>query len=181
MSRNRLAAILVVLASCGPETTSFRTTDKGDGTDRSPPAAAYAVRAGGRLVARVHVWSNGGYIGNTEEPMTHVGFEVENPTRRAVIFDGDALALSLFDNTGAALPPARFTAITPLGPSQLAIAPGETLAFDSYFWLPVLPRVIDHMRVQWVLRADDERAVETTSFTRDDEYPVTDYRTPPRS
>lgn len=169
-----LVTLVAAAASCGPETTSFRTTEKGDGSDRSPPAAVYDVRVGGQL-AHARVWSNGGYIGTSDEPMTHVGFEIENASRRAIVFDSDALGLAVFDGTGAALPAPAFTTLTPLGPSQVAIAPGATVTLDGYWKLAVRPRVVDHMRVQWSLRAGDSRHVETTSFTRDDDNPVIEY------
>jgi hypothetical protein len=174
----RIAALLVV-AACGPETTSFRTTDRGDGTDRTgPPAAAYVVRMGGREVANVHVSSNGGYIGSSGEPMTHVGFEIRNSATTPVVFDSDALRLVVIDKHGAPLPPTAFTSVTPLGPAQVPIAAGATVALDAYFWLPVRPRVVDTMRVQWSLTSGDERYDQTTSFVRDDDYPVIE--PPPR-
>src|SRR5690349_21075266 len=75
---------LFAVAACGPETTSFRTTDRGDGSERAgPPAAAYVVRD----AAQVRVWSNGGYIGSSDEPMTHVAFEIR--ATRPVVFDSD--------------------------------------------------------------------------------------------
>lgn len=172
MRLSRLAPLLV-LAACGPETTSFRPTDQGDGGERSgPPAASYPVRLDGRDVASVHVWSNGGYIGSSDEPMTHVGFEIRNTSARGLVFDGDALALIGLDRYGAMLPLARFTTVTPLGPAQVPIAPGTTTTLDAYFQLPVRPRAIDAMRVRWSLQIGDRRLDQTTSFVRDDGYPV---------
>ncbi len=169
----RLAALLAI-ASCGPETTSFRTTDSGDNTERAgPPAAAYQL--GG--VATVHVWSNGGYISSSEEPMTHVGFEIRNAGATPIVFDGDALQLVALDRHGVPLRGVAFTAITPLGPAQQPIAAGATAVFDAYFLLPVRPRVVDVMRVRWSLRIGSARFDETTSFVRDDDYPVAE---PPR-
>jgi hypothetical protein len=170
----RSVAVLLAIAACGPETTSFRTSDQGDSTDRAgPSAAAYAMRG-----VDVHVWSNGGYIGSSDEPMTHLGFEIRNSSAHAVVFDSDALALALFDKRGATLPAAAFTAVTPLGPAQVAIAPGTTTQLDVYFRLPVRPRVVETMRVRWVVKIGDDRVMQVTRFVRDDEYPVTD---PPES
>jgi hypothetical protein len=167
-----LAALLAV-AACGPETTSFRTTDQGDGSERAgPPAAAYSVRVGDRHAARVYVWSNGGYIGTSDEPMTHIGFEIRNTGGKPVVFDGDAMQLLLLDNRGKALPPATFTAVTPLGPAQVPIAAGSTATLDAYFMLPVRPRGVETMRVRWSLQLGDARYDQTTSFVRDDDFPV---------
>lgn len=179
MTQIRFAVLAALLASCGPDTTSFRTTDKSDGEAHTPAAAVYDVRAGARVVARVHVWSGGGYLGTNDEPMTHIGFDVENVGRQPVSFDGDALALSVFDSTGAALPAASFTTVTPIGPSQVVIAPGARATLDSYFMIPVALRVVDHMQVRWSLRIGNDRHVGTTSFTRDDEFPVIDNRREP--
>lgn len=169
-------AVLVAIAACGgPETTSFRTTDRGDNTDRAgPPAAAYDVHG-----ANVHVWTNGGYIGSSDEPMTHVGFEIRNTSAQPIVFDGDALQLVAFDRNGAPLPPVAFAAITPLGPSQIAIAHDATVTFDAYFKLPVRPRVVDSMRVHWSLRAGAASHGEVTTFVRDDAFPVVDPPKPP--
>jgi len=174
------ALVFTALAACGSETTSFRTTDKSD-PEHSPTAATYDVRRGDQLVAQVYVSSSGGYIGNSEEPMTHVGFEIRNASRGPIVFDSEALALVLFDNKGATLPAPSFTAITPLGPSQVPIAAATTVTLDGYFKIPVRPRVVAGMRIQWSLRMGDERYLQTTSFTRDDDQPVIDYRRPPES
>ena len=164
-------AALAAMAACGPESTSFRTTDRGDGSEH--PAAMYVVRD----AVQVRVWSNGGYIGSSEEPMTHVGFEIHNTSAHAIVFDTDALGLAVFDKYGASLPAARFVTLTPLGPAQMPIASGATAALDAYFLLPVRPRIVNTMRVRWTLRIDDGRVEEITSFVRDDDYPVTE---PPR-
>jgi hypothetical protein len=161
-------AALFVLAACGPETTSFRTVDASD-PDR-PSAALYAVRG----AARVDVWSNGGYFGSAGEPMTHVGFEIRNTSSAPIVFDSDALRLVVFGAYGVPLPPARFSAVTPLGPAQLSIAPGATRTLEAYFVLPVRPRMIDAMRVRWSLKIGDAGHDVLSSFTRDDDYPVLD-------
>lgn len=159
-------AALFVLAACGPETTSFRTVDASD-PDR-PSAALLAVGD----AARVAVWSNGGYFGSTGEPMTHVGFEIRNASSAPIVFDGDALRLVVTGAYGVPLPPARFSAVTPLGPAQVSIAPGVTKTLEAYFVLPVRPRMIDAMRVRWSLRIGDTGHDAVSSFTRDDAYPV---------
>lgn len=165
MNRLPLAA-LFVFAACGSETTSFRTTEAGD-PDR-PSAALYAVHD----AARVDVWSNGGYVGSSGEPMTHIGFEIRNTSSTPIVFDSDALQLVVFGAHGALLPPARFTTVTPLGPAQVSIAAGATKTLEAYFVLPVRPRVIDTMRVRWALKIGDTGHDQISSFTRDDDYPV---------
>lgn len=168
-------ATLLAFTGCGPETTSFRTTDQGDGLERAGhSAAAYIVRSSGRSVASVHVWSNGGYIGSSGEPMTHLGFEIQNTGASTIEFDSDAVQLVVFDKLGAALPPAVLTVVTPLGPALVPIAPGATAPLDVYFRIPTSPRVVDAMRVQWALRLGDVRSIRTTNFVRDDDYPVAD-------
>lgn len=159
---------LLVLAACGPETTSFRTVDAGD-PDR-PSAALYTT---GDAV-RIDVWSSGGYVAANGEPMTHVGFEIRNTSRAPIVFDSDALRLVVSGAHGAPLPPARFSALTPLGPAQVSIAPGTTKTLEAYFVLPVRPRVIDAMRVHWSVRIGDAGHDAMSSFTRDDDYPVLD-------
>jgi hypothetical protein len=171
MKRRRLAA-LFVFAACGPETTSFRTVDASD-PDR-PSAALVAVRD----AARVDVWSSGGYFGSSGDPMTHVGFEIRNTNSAPIVFDSDALRLVVFGAYGVPLPPARFSAVTPLGPAQVSIGPGATTTLDAYFVLPVRPRMIDTMRVRWSLKIGDAAHDQMSSFTRDDESMVLD---PPRA
>ncbi|HET9993401.1 MAG TPA: hypothetical protein VFQ65_32920 [Kofleriaceae bacterium] len=161
-------AALIAMAACGTESTSFRTTDHGDGSEHA--AAVYVVRD----VAQVRVWSNGGYIGSSEEPMTHVGFEIHNTSGRAISFDADALGLAVFDKYGAPLPATRYVAVTPLGPAQVPIASGTTATLDSYFLLPVRPRTVETMSVRWTLQLGDARAAQITTFVRDDDYPVTE-------
>lgn len=165
-------AALFVLAACGPETTSFRTVDASD-PDR-PSAALVDVRD----AARVDVWSNGGYFGSSGDPMTHVGFEIRNTSSAPIVFDSDALRLVVFGAYGVPLPPARFSAVTPLGPAQRSIGPGATTTLEAYFVLPVRPRMIDTMRVRWSLKIGDAGHDVMSSFTRDDESMVLD---PPRA
>ena len=161
-----LLTSLLALAACTAETTSFRATDASDPS--RPTAAMHAVSDG----VRVDVWSNGGYIGASDEPMTHVGFEVRNTTATQVVFDSDSLALAVFDKRGATLAPARFVAVTPLGAAKLAIGAGETKTFDAYFLIPVTPRAIETMRVRWQLWIGNRAHAQTSSFVRDDDYPV---------
>jgi len=161
-------AALFVFAACGPETTSFRTTDGSD-PDR-PSAALYAIHD----AVRVDVWSNGGYLGASGEPMTHVGFEVRNTSPVPIVFNSDALQLIVFGAHGTRLPAARFTAVTPLGPAQVSIAAGATKTLEAYFVLPVRPRMIDAMRVRWSLEIGNTGYDQISSFTRDDDYPVLD-------
>lgn len=171
----RLLILLLALGACGPETTAFRTTDKGD--ERMPGAAAYQVDVG-PAVAHVFVWSNGGYLSSGEEPMTHVGFEIANVGGTPFDFDADALRVSVLGRGHQLLPPARFAMVTPLGPAQVTIPPGTTLTLDSYFVLPVRPRAVDAMRVTWALRAGDVVRVEETNFVRSDGYPVFETNVP---
>ena len=165
MTRHLLAGLLA-LAACGPETTSFRTTDASD--PARPSASLQVVKDG----ARIDVWSNGGYIGSSDEPMTHVGFDIRNTSANPLVFDTDALSVTVFDRRGAPLPATRFVALTPLGPAQIAVGPGETRLLDTYFMLPVTPRAVQSMRVQWTVRIGDHRYPQTSSFVRDDDYPV---------
>jgi hypothetical protein len=158
-------ASLVAIAACTTETTSFRPTDRGDASDRAGPlAAAYVVGS----AAQVHVWSNGGYIGSSDEPMTHVAFEIRNTSAHTVVFDGDRVGLALFDQRHAPLPAARFVTLTPIGPARVPIASGATAELDAYFLLPVRPRVVESMRLHWTLLIDDERSEQLTTFVRDD-------------
>lgn len=122
----------------------------------------------------VHIdaWSNGGYIGSSDEPMTHVGFEVRNASATPVIFDSDTVTLAVFDKHGAVLPQPKFVTVTPIGPAKVTVGPGETKAFDTYFMLQVSPRTVETMRVRWMLRIGDRRIPQTSTFVRDDGYPV---------
>jgi hypothetical protein len=171
-----LLSITPLLAACGPETTSFRTTDRADEAERAGPrAAAYDVQLAGQPIAQVHVWSSGGYVSISDEPMMHIGFEIHNTSSQPIVFDGDALELVVFDASFAALLPTRFMAIAPLGPAQIPIAPGKTVTLASYFLLPVRPRVVDTMQIRWSLRANDQPYVQITRFTRDDDFPILNY------
>ena len=170
-----LAALPIVLAACGPETTSFRTTDRSDPAE-STGAAFYQLRVGERGAATVHVWSNGGYIGTSDEPMTHVGFDIRNTGSRPIVFDEDALQLVVTGKSGVPLPATKFVTVTPLGPAQVTIAPGASSLLDAYYQLGVRPRTVEAMRVRWSIHAGADTAEQITSFVRDDDYPVIDYR-----
>jgi hypothetical protein len=167
-------AVAGVLAACGPDTTSFRTTDRTVDNRMGPPAAAYDVYLSGQLSARVHVWSNGGYVSSGDEPMTHIGFEVASATMRPLTFDADALELTVFDGDGQTLPRPRFTSITPLGPTLVTVPPASTVMLGAYFALPVRPRGVESMQVKWLLRRDTEEYREVTGFIRDDDAPIVD-------
>jgi len=168
MTYVRLALALAVVG-CSPDNTSFRTTDQGDGVEPGGrPAAAYEVVVAGAPVARVHVWSNGGYIGSSDEPMTQVGFEVRNVSVRPIAFDADALQLAVFDAHGAVVPGTTFSALTPLGPAEVTIAPGEVASLDAYFQLEARPAAVERMRVRWRLRLGGEPMTFTTNFVRDE-------------
>ncbi|TMQ12550.1 MAG: hypothetical protein E6J90_31060 [Deltaproteobacteria bacterium] len=164
--------------ACGPETTSFRTTDHSDTTRFGPPSAAYDVYLAGQLVARAHVWSTGGFISASDEPMTHVGFEISNAGNQSLMFDGDALELVAFDSDGDRLPPPRLTAITPRGPSLVMIPPGDTIVLAAYFLLPVRPRNVIGMEARWMLRTASDEVRQLTGFLRDDDAPILE-RVPP--
>ena len=168
-----LGAIVATLvagmaAACGPETTSFRPTDRADPRRAGPPSAAYDVYLAGQLVARAHVWSNGGYVSSSDEPMTHLGFEINSATMRPLTFDADALEVALYDGDGAALRAPRFTAVTPLGPSVVVVPPASTAVLGAYFVLPVRPRTVESMHVRWTLRTETDEYREITGFVRDD-------------
>jgi hypothetical protein len=165
--------LLGALASCGPETTSFRTTDRSDGSERdTPPAAAYDVEVARKRTANVYVWSNGGYIGTSNEPMTHVGFEIRNRSQRPLVFDAESLQLIVYDKHGRALPRTELTVVTPIGPDKRPIAAEAAVVLDVYFTLHVRPRAVETMRVRWALEIGDERYTQWSSFTRDDEFPT---------
>lgn len=174
----RVAVVMagVAAAACGPETTSFRPTDRADPDHAGPPSAMYDVYLAGQLVARTHVWSNGGYVSSGDEPMTHIGFEISSRTLRPLTFDGDAVELALFDSDGASLPPARLTSITPNGPGLIAVPPASTVVLAAYFRLPVRPRAVANMRVRWMLRTDAEEYRQLTGLVRDDDAPINRYK-----
>lgn len=171
MSHRALIAIVLAGSACGPEITSFRPTDRTDPDRAGPPSATYDVRIAGQRVARAHVWSTGGYVSSTDEPMTQVGFELVNPGRDPVTFDSDTLELVVFDSAGTRLPPPRFTAIAPLGPSLIHVMPGKAAVFAAYFLLPVRPRAVDSMQVRWTVCAGDGAYHQITRFVRDDDTP----------
>jgi hypothetical protein len=170
---HRLAALVAVviagaLTACGADTTAFRPTDRSDAGRVGPPSAAYEVFLAGQLVARAHVWSSGGYVSSSDDPMTHVGFEIRSATMRPLMFDADALELALYDDDGAMLPPARFATLTPLGPSLVVVPAGSTVVLGAYFLLPVRPRGVETMHVRWTLRNDTDEYRQVTGFLRDD-------------
>jgi hypothetical protein len=168
-------SLAVLAAACGPETTTFRTVDKGDATQRpGPPSAAYDVELAALPAAHVHLWSNGGYVSSAGDPSTHIGFEIHNLGTRPLVFDSDALELVVVDNSATAFP-ARFTALTPAGSPQIQIAPGDTMIIASYFVIPIRPRAVDSMRLRWTLRSGDQTHEQVTSFVRDDGHPVVDH------
>jgi hypothetical protein len=169
MSHRALIAIVLAGSACGPEITSFRPTDRTDPERAGPPSAAYDIRIAGQRVAHAHVWSTGGYVSSTDEPMAQVGFELENPGMLPVTFDGDTLELVVFDSGGTRLPPPRLTAIAPLGPSLIQVMPGKTALLAAYFLLPVRPRAVDRMQVRWTVRAGDGEYHQITPFVRDDD------------
>lgn len=175
-----LAAGFVVggVTACGPETTSFRPTDRNDPSHAGPPSAVYDVYLAGQLVARTHVWSNGGYLSSTDDPMTHVGFEINSTTLRALAFDADALELAAFDGDGVALPAPRITSITPAGPPLISVPAASTLVLGVYFSLPVRPRSVASMQVRWTLRTDAEEYRQVTGLARDDDAKINAYIAP---
>jgi hypothetical protein len=174
---HRLAALAAVAiagatAACGPEITSFRTTDRSDPQRIGPPSAAYEVLLGGQLAATAHVWSTGGYVSSADEPMTQVGFEIDSRASRPLTFDAEALELVVYDETGAALPATRFTAITPLGPALVTVPAASTVVLGAYFALPVRPRSVASMVARWTLRGDADEYRQVTGFVRDDDAQV---------
>lgn len=181
---HRLAALAVVAIAgatpaCGPEITSFRTTDRSDARRVGPPSAAYEVFLGGQLAASAHVWSTGGYVSSGDEPMTHVGFEINSRSLRPLTFDAEALELVVYDETGAALPATRFTAITPLGPTLVTVPPGSTVVLGAYFALPVRPRSVSSMVARWTVRGDADEYRQVTGFVRDDDAQIVERVPPP--
>jgi len=175
---HRLAVLIAVViacgawGACGPEITSFQTIDRSDPYRAGPPSAGYDIHIAGQLVAQAHVWSSGGYVSSSDEPMTHVGFEIVSLGAYPVIFDGDTLELIVFDGDSAKLPGTRLTAITPLGSALIAVRPGTTAVFAAYFALPVRPRVVESMQVRWTLHTSDNEYHQITGFVRDDDAPV---------
>ncbi len=171
----KIALALLAVVACGPETTSFRTTDQGD--ERVPAAAAIDVRLAGGA-ATVHVWSSGGYVSATGEPMQHVGLDVANVGTTRIDVDTSALELRLFGKGGIALPAGKLSTVAPLGPAVVPVAAGTTTQLDGYFVLPVRPRAVEAMQVRWSIRAGDERYIGEARFVRDDDVPVVDTAVP---
>jgi hypothetical protein len=170
--RRILATIPLAVATCTPsETTQFRTTDQSDPSEPDK-GASYRLRIGERGAARVQVWSNGGYLGTSDEPMTHVGFDIHNTGAVPLEFDVNALRLAIEGEHDADLPPPKFVAITPLGPSRIAIAPGSSSMFDSYYELSTKPTEVEKMEVRWKLAAGNTSIDQLTTFVRDDDAQV---------
>jgi len=164
-------AVAVASGECGSETTSFRPVDHVDARRGGPPSTSYEIAIAGELVGKAHVWSSGGYVSSSGEPMTHVGFEIKNATLQTLTFDADVLELAVFDPNGAALPPARLTRLMPLGPSLIMVPPGGTAMFATYFQMSVPPRSIDRMQVRWTLRKGGDEYQQVTAFVRDGSEP----------
>jgi hypothetical protein len=161
-----LAAIPLAVASCTPETTEFRTTDQSDPSDPDR-GASYRVRVGQRGAARVQVYSYGGYFGTSDEPMTHVGFDIHNTGSEPLVFDVRDLHLAVEGAQARRLPSPRLTAVTPLGPEKIRIPPGSSTMFDSYFQLKNAPVEVERMQVRWKLSADSAEVEQLTTFVRD--------------
>jgi hypothetical protein len=174
-----VAAVVAGSAACGSDSTSFRPIEPADPNHAGPPSAAYDVQLGGQVVARVHVWSNGGYVSSSDDPMTHVGFEINSATLRPMTFDADTLELIVFDRDGAPLPRARLTTFTPQGVSLITVPPASTALFGAYFLLPIRPRSVGSMQVRWTLRLDGDDYHQVTGFLRDDDARVIEHL-PPR-
>lgn len=161
-----IAMLAALLIACTPDTTSFRATDRTDSSDPELPSPAIYDIDG---VARVRVWSQGGYIGTSEDPMTHVGIAIENIGKQPVLFDGDTVSLALYDETGATLPAPELRVIVPLGPTKATIAPGARATFELHFKLAVKVSRVAGMKFRWKLVAGTEPIARTTSFVREDE------------
>lgn len=173
------AALLVgAVAACGADTTSFRPTDRSDPSHAGPPSAVYDIYLAGQLVARSHVWSNGGYVSSGDDAMTHVGFEISSTTLRGLTFDADALELAVFDREGAALPRPTLTSITPNASPLISVPPASTVVLGAYFRLPVRPRDVGTMQVRWLLRTDNEEYRQVTGLVRDDNAKINAYTAP---
>ena len=162
-----LAAIPFALASCTPETTEFRTTEESDPSDPER-GTSYRVRVGQRGAACVQVWSKGSYVGTSDEPMTHVGFDIHNTGSEPLVFDVGDLRLALEGDRNRKLPSPQLTAVTPLGPEKIRIPPGSSTRFDSYFQLETPPTAVEKMQVRWKLSAGASEAAQVTTFVRDD-------------
>lgn len=163
-----LAAIPFAFASCAPDTTDFRTTDQSDPSDPER-GASYRLRVGQRGAARVQVWSYGGYFGTSDEPMTHIGFDIHNTGTEPLVFDVSDLRLAVEGAQDRKLPPPKLTAVTPLGPEKIRIPPGASTMFDSYFELRSAPVEVEKMQVRWKLSADSAEIEQLTTFVRNDD------------
>jgi hypothetical protein len=166
---NRLiATIPFAFAACSPDTTEFRTTEESDPSDPER-GASYRLRVGQRGQARVQVWSYGGYFGTSDEPMTHIGFDIHNTGTEPLVFDVSDLHLAVEGAQDRRLPAPTLTAVTPLGPEKIRIAPGSSTMFDSYFLLKTAPVEVEKMQVRWKLSADSAEVEQLTTFVRDDD------------
>jgi hypothetical protein len=176
-----IAAVLAsgACSACGPETTSFRTTDRIDTARIGPPSAGYDVYVTGQLVAKVHVWSSGGFVSSSDDSMTHVGFEINNASGQPLVFDADAVDLIAFDGDGAPLPTPRLATITPLDLPLVRVPPGETAVLAMYFQLAVRPRGVESMQMRWLLRAGNDEYRQITGFVRDEDATIIERVAPP--
>jgi hypothetical protein len=163
-----LATIPFAFASCTPETTEFRTTDQSDPSDPER-GASYRLRVGQRGAARVQVWSYGGYFGTSDEPMTHIGFDIHNTGTESLVFDVSDLHLALEGAQARRLPSPKLTAVTPLGPEKIRIPPGSSTMFDSYFQLKIAPVEVEKMQLRWKLSAGSAEIEQLTTFVRDED------------
>jgi len=174
MSCVRFAVLLSIASACAPETTSFRTTEKNDEPHANGvSAAAYDVAIGGDPIAHVRVWSSGGYLSTTDEPMSHAGFEIRNTGTRTILFDGDALEMIVFDGDSIARP-ASFASLIPTGALQVQVRSGATAVLGAYFSIPVRPRAVERMLVRWSLTSDEDQYAQVTNFIRDDNASVSE-------
>ena len=130
-------------------------------------AAVYDIQD----VARIHVWSTGGFISNIDEPMIHVGIQIENISRHAIGFDSTSFELVVFHECGAPMPDPMLTSNVPLGPSHVLIPSATGVTLDLYFKLAVRLQLVASMRARWSILAAEERLVRSTSFVRNDDRP----------
>jgi len=167
LERMRIITMLAaLLVACTLDTTSFRSTDRIDSSDPELPSpAVYDLEN----VARVRVWSGGGYVGTSEDPMTHVGIAIQNTGKQPVIFEDDAVSLALYGKDRVALPAPELRVVVPLGPSKVVIAPGERATFELHFQLGVKLARVAAMTLRWSVMSGGQIIVRTTDFVRDDE------------
>lgn len=182
---HRLLAVLAVAltGACGAEATSFRPIDRADPRHIGPLSAVYDAAIAGQVVAKVHVWSSGGYVTSDDEPMTHLGFEINSAVMQPLTLDVDALELAVFDVAGNKLPAPQLASTMPLGASLVTVRPGGTALFGAYYALPVAPRDVERMQAHWILRRGTDEFQQVTGFVRDDdaqliEYPSRDRQIP---